>query len=700
MRIKSIRLERFRKFEELAQFNFQPGINLIIGPNEAGKSTIQQAIQLLLYASPSSTSRELQALRSWNSEDSFRLEMEIEDQGKQYQLVKDFEKGECELKTDGRDRRTKEKSVQEKLAELVGTPDLQVFKQTACVNQDELGKALQNPAEMVELLRDRIIGIGEISLKSVEKKLTAEIDNLEKGMRGRAAERDPGDIFQTETMLQQLLEQKKDLDAQIQEWNEQNQELDQLITELAQIEPVVNKLDQEVKKDDQYQRLAQELDRLTEQAKRSLEAREFLQVKKQKQELLNSEFAGFDKEQKEIELKRQALEQKVNRKKELEKDFFEKQKQASPQKAEKPAMAISWAVGLGIIGLVIFVLGIVLFLSPVLKIILLALALGISVASLLWLFNILAQKPKKEAVPESELTQLSSEIEEISGGISRLESELAPPQKRIEKHQKLTQEIENLEQRAKDVSGLQEPEKLESQYQEITVDRDGKKHSLEPLAIYKLDPIVRDSKENELREFRTRLEDIRDRKRLLEKDICRVYPDRRKYNLLCEQIAELTEKASQLKRELKVLKLVEQGIEAAANNLHERVFPMLEEKVSRTLPAFTQNRYSKIKISLDGRELSIKVFSDQKPSPIEIDELSQATREQVYLSARLGLAEMISATGAAPLILDDAFAHFDPQRFRAAMQVLSEISKSRQVIIFSPEPRGYQALSPSILTLT
>lgn len=48
MIVKSIRLKNYRKFRE-AQFSFKPGINLIVGDNGTGKTTIVQAIGFAIY---------------------------------------------------------------------------------------------------------------------------------------------------------------------------------------------------------------------------------------------------------------------------------------------------------------------------------------------------------------------------------------------------------------------------------------------------------------------------------------------------------------------------------------------------------------------------------------------------------------------------------------------------------------------------
>lgn len=49
--IKAIKLFNFKRFKEFST-EFDPTMNIIIGDNEAGKSTLLQAIDIALYNAP------------------------------------------------------------------------------------------------------------------------------------------------------------------------------------------------------------------------------------------------------------------------------------------------------------------------------------------------------------------------------------------------------------------------------------------------------------------------------------------------------------------------------------------------------------------------------------------------------------------------------------------------------------------------
>ena len=64
MRIRRLHgrdVRRYRTFD----ISFAPGLTVVRGPNEAGKSTIQRALELAITRRATSTAVELEAIRPW-----------------------------------------------------------------------------------------------------------------------------------------------------------------------------------------------------------------------------------------------------------------------------------------------------------------------------------------------------------------------------------------------------------------------------------------------------------------------------------------------------------------------------------------------------------------------------------------------------------------------------------------------------------
>ena len=100
----------------------------------------------------------------------------------------------------------------------------------------------------------------------------------------------------------------------------------------------------------------------------------------------------------------------------------------------------------------------------------------------------------------------------------------------------------------------------------------------------------------------------------------------------------------------------------------------ISEVSAKTLPNFTQNRYSKLKIAED---FSVQIFSDEKKGYMDFDEISSGTQRQVMLSLRIAMSEQLSLnTGNEEqfIFLDEPFAFFDQSRTRATLENLPKIS--------------------------
>src|SRR6476469_6515417 len=102
MRITRLHLQGVRRHRDL-DLAPAPGLTVIRGPNEAGKSSVQTALEMALFRKVTSTSREMQDVRTWGSTDDPSVELEFEHEGATGHLTKRFagQKGTVELDLDG-----------------------------------------------------------------------------------------------------------------------------------------------------------------------------------------------------------------------------------------------------------------------------------------------------------------------------------------------------------------------------------------------------------------------------------------------------------------------------------------------------------------------------------------------------------------------------------------------------------------------
>lgn len=102
MKLRRLRLEHFKRFREpLMLEGFDEGLNLFAAPNEAGKSTVAEALRAAFFERHRSSA--VEHLRPWDEPSaSPSVEVDFELEGRLHRLRKSFLKGKrCELRIDG-----------------------------------------------------------------------------------------------------------------------------------------------------------------------------------------------------------------------------------------------------------------------------------------------------------------------------------------------------------------------------------------------------------------------------------------------------------------------------------------------------------------------------------------------------------------------------------------------------------------------
>ncbi|AHE26469.1 AAA family ATPase [Burkholderia pseudomallei] len=119
MKLSRLRIEQLRKFRKPAQIgDLADGINLFVGPNEAGKSTIAEAIRAAFFERHRSSS--VEHLRPWgDGAASPSIEIDFTVGGRSARLHKSFlQRKRCELEING--QRLEGAQAEDHLADLLG----------------------------------------------------------------------------------------------------------------------------------------------------------------------------------------------------------------------------------------------------------------------------------------------------------------------------------------------------------------------------------------------------------------------------------------------------------------------------------------------------------------------------------------------------------------------------------------------------
>ena len=131
------------------------------------------------------------------------------------------------------------------------------------------------------------------------------------------------------------------------------------------------------------------------------------------------------------------------------------------------------------------------------------------------------------------------------------------------------------------------------------------------------------------------------------------------------------------------LAMAEQALEEASETLQTQFAPKLTARAGAIFSKLTNARYDKM--TLD-RQMRLAAGETGGVVFRQALALSGGTLDQMYLALRLAVVELALPEGT-PMVLDDALAMFDDERAARALEVLKELSQTRQVLLFSCHSR-------------
>ena len=160
---------------------------------------------------------------------------------------------------------------------------------------------------------------------------------------------------------------------------------------------------------------------------------------------------------------------------------------------------------------------------------------------------------------------------------------------------------------------------------------------------------------------------------------------------------ELTEELDSRRRELAALETAMDSLRRADGVLRERFSPLLNRRAGEYLSILTGGRYQAAALTRQFQALAVEAGqSVHRPDLC----LSGGTAQQLYLALRLALCDLVLPEHEpCPIFLDDALDAFDDKRASLALDCLLEMSKRRQVLLFTCHSREGQLLSGRPVTL-
>lgn len=215
MKLRTVGIVGFGKFRAGARpvaFDFGPGLNLVVGPNEAGKSTLQACIVRTLFGTPRLVG--FPDYQPWEGGDYHAwMELDASD-GHHYRVARSFLPGARRpvevYKKDVGDREVLVTADGAGLVSLLeqelGTSDERVFYATACISQVDIDPMDRRFSGNLRHAAERAIGgggSGDSTQAAALRRLNDKVFALQ-----RATGAQPGPIVRIERELSRLREQE------------------------------------------------------------------------------------------------------------------------------------------------------------------------------------------------------------------------------------------------------------------------------------------------------------------------------------------------------------------------------------------------------------------------------------------------------------------------------------------------------------
>ena len=143
----------------------------------------------------------------------------------------------------------------------------------------------------------------------------------------------------------------------------------------------------------------------------------------------------------------------------------------------------------------------------------------------------------------------------------------------------------------------------------------------------------------------------------------------------------LEERISETVEEYAVRAVAARLLEESLASYEAEKQPAVIQKAQQIFAALTEGRYTRLSTPIGRFE---PIVSDGSGTGKEPEILSRATAEQLFLALRLSYVENLAdAHPALPVIMDDVLVNFDDTRRQAAIEVIADFARKRQVIFFT-----------------
>lgn len=714
MRITRLQVRNVRRHADL-DLKLAPGLTVIRGPNESGKTTIQRALELALTRRVTSGSADIDGLRSWKAGEDDRpwvrleFEQDVDDKPEKGTLEKTFRgaRGTVTLETDGQSI-TDPALADQVMAELTGIPSEAFFRSTASVRHHELDGLARDEAALRDRLQASISG-GDRGTSLARRKLERALFEL-----NTKGEKNPGRIKVAEAALAQSAAALRNGEAALAQLEVDRDALgtarDRRASAEADLVEKRSLLDKA--------RLAERLGTERDVAKQRFERyRAAVDVSEQITKLEGSHPSKMElpllreilTKVRDADVRIREIRAKIAGEVEVKFEIQEPTPRAWRPFGIAAILILLLAVGVAAVGQLQLLpvripsfaiqsqgTDIVIPGGPLLG------GLLVLVSVVMALIgrrqharaqDFRKTKDLREAEVERRLrgrSQLESELQNsevmLQNQLAAIElPDLAAVEALVEAEEAHDTNILRLRAQLEGLVGREPSETLPQLRDAAAAEIEQKTGAIEELGPIAHEARARERLEVEVNDADRTLGVVRDEEAGARARVDQNAVDAEEVAGHAEHVATWSEQLAALQRRARVYDTTLKALETAERATIRTATRYLERRMVGDLDRITAGRYRRVKVN--DEDLGISVFAPELGDWVDVSTLSQGTLDVVYLAARIGLVRLVTGDRRPPLVLDDPFVTLDDERGKRALALLKEISSDFQVIYLTTSSR-------------
>lgn len=637
MKINKLKINSYGKLKE-KEINFQDGINLIYGQNEAGKSTLIKFITNSFYGiSKNKKGKEVSDFdkyKPWSGEEfSGKLEYELDNKEK-YEIYRDFSKKNPKIFNENMEDISKEFNIDKNKGNEFFYEqtkiDEDLFLSTLAINQSEV--KLENQAQ--NFLIQKIANLAQTGDDSISfKRVIDRINRRQLDEIGTERSREkPINIVARN--LQELTNEKENLEKYKNFKYEFEDKENDLNDEILNLENENNFL-REIKLQNENEKIENEKIKIKEN------------IEKENLEKINL-------------LNNKINELKINNKNILEK-YLEKNSKNKNNKINKNKIKNKLIKKLNIIFILLIIINILQFIiikNNIFKYIFL-----LTVPTFLIFYIFLINKEKNKIKNNEKIEK--NKFNEINLNLMNLENE----KKLIENNQKNNIDELNKIKNEFNLKNNLEKEKIKNKY-------------LNKIEKNKINNFINlNNLENINFEIEKNQKNLNNKKielHTLNLDKKNIEPQLDNLSKIEEELVNNNNKMSTLQNLNISMNLAKEVLNEAYEKMKNSVTPKFTENLSSNISNITNGKYDKVMFN----ESEGLIVALENGDYVPVNRFSIGTIDQLYLSLRLSMINELSDESV-PIFLDEAFAFYDDDRLENILEYLNTKFSDRQIIIFT-----------------